>query len=64
MKKLVEYNIERYNDNKAWIHCCYGGKTKADALKRLKKVAAYKWNQGYDFKIVRDEYKSDYIGRF
>jgi hypothetical protein len=64
MSKIVEYDIYRFNDNKQWIHCCYGGKTKAAALEKLKKVAAYKWNQGYDFKIVRDEYEPEYIGRF
>ena len=61
--KVVEYSIERYNDNKEWIHCCYAGKTKAAALKRLKKIAAYKHHQGYEFKIVRDVYEQDYVGR-
>ena len=57
--KVVEYSIERYNDNKEWIHCCYGGKTKAAALKRLEKVAGFKHHQGYDFRIVRDEYEPE-----
>lgn len=56
---VVEYNIQRYNDNKEWIHCCYAGKTKAAALKRLKKVAGFKHHQGYDFKIVREEYEPE-----
>ncbi len=55
--KIVEYNIQRYNSDKEWIHCCYAGKTKAAALKRLKTVAGFKHHRGYDFKIVREEYE-------
>ena len=62
--KVVEYDIYRFNDNEQWIHCCYGGKTKAKALEKLKKVMAYKHHEGYAFKIVREEYEPEYIGRF
>ncbi len=61
--KVVEYNIERFNDNHQWIHCCYGGKTKEQALKRLEQIVSYKHHEGYDFRIVRDEYEPDYVGR-
>ena len=62
MSKIVAYNIERYVDGK-WIHCRFGGTTKKQALERLKKVAGYKHHQGYDFKITREEYEPEYVGR-
>ena len=56
---IVEYNIERFNDDKEWIHCCYAGKTKEAALRVLKRVASYKHHQRYEFRIVREEYEPE-----
>ena len=47
------YWIDR-NDGGEWTHCTWGGKTKAAALKRLKKIAGYAHNRNQTFRLRRE----------
>ena len=49
------YNIERYVDGQ-WVHCRFGGKTKKQALERLRRVAGLAYYEGVTFRIVWEEH--------